>query len=480
MILSFAAKGSNVDRSTLHIYQDYRLPVDLRRVAIMPDVQISYSIGTGLVEFDGRGGITAALAESWKIDASKRSLTFRLRDTKWSNGEAITASDVVSSFNNAKRAISKDVPSVFNSYVSIKAQSPREVNFELRENISAMKFLERLCEPMYGLARIENGEMSTNVSSGAYVLKRATETELELSKNPYWIHTHDRMFDTVIVRRPKAPVSVRTLKDDTWPMVINIPSFALKKDVALLGPMPTSWRRHLDGLISLRFAGRSDVREFRTLIQYLRTHGDFKALSEIVEFAVPADQVYPKGQQLYSSTPPKIEKNSMDDLKKSWKHKDVKILYAPDRIPNEMIKAVERSLCRTLPFPCVFIETKIQEIENQRQAGVADLVLAGVGVDAINFDGALSYYFETEPNIIPSDDSMKGNFKRRMHEIRTSKVSDPIPAYRDLMKEVIETHSILPLFHVSTTFLGKSSVDLSEAPLTIETLPYYTILKARK
>lgn len=56
----------------------------------------------GLVSKDGKGNIIPGTAERWEVSANGRTWTFHLRDnTKWSNGEALTASDIVRSFQRA-------------------------------------------------------------------------------------------------------------------------------------------------------------------------------------------------------------------------------------------------------------------------------------------------------------------------------------------------------------------------------------------
>ncbi|MGH8107238.1 MAG: peptide ABC transporter substrate-binding protein [Arenimonas sp.] len=56
----------------------------------------------GLVSKNGKGDIIPGMAERWEVSADGRTWTFHLRNNlRWSNGEALTAPDIVRSFQRA-------------------------------------------------------------------------------------------------------------------------------------------------------------------------------------------------------------------------------------------------------------------------------------------------------------------------------------------------------------------------------------------
>ena len=55
-----------------------------------------------LVYFDKDGNAAPGVAESWTISDDKKIYTFKIRDTKFSNGAPVTADDVVYSLNTMK------------------------------------------------------------------------------------------------------------------------------------------------------------------------------------------------------------------------------------------------------------------------------------------------------------------------------------------------------------------------------------------
>ena len=49
----------------------------------------------GLMQMDADGKAVLAIAESYEVSADGKTYTFKLRDAKWSNGDAVTANDFV-------------------------------------------------------------------------------------------------------------------------------------------------------------------------------------------------------------------------------------------------------------------------------------------------------------------------------------------------------------------------------------------------
>ena len=55
----------------------------------------------GLMQMDADGAAVPALAETYDISEDGKTYTFHLRDTKWSNGDAVTAADFVFGWQRA-------------------------------------------------------------------------------------------------------------------------------------------------------------------------------------------------------------------------------------------------------------------------------------------------------------------------------------------------------------------------------------------
>ena len=78
--------------------------LDPQRMSYMQDLRIARSLYEGLVRIDGSdGSIVPAVAKSWTTSQDGRVWTFTLRgDARWSNGDAVTAADIVKGWQRAK------------------------------------------------------------------------------------------------------------------------------------------------------------------------------------------------------------------------------------------------------------------------------------------------------------------------------------------------------------------------------------------
>ena len=70
--------------------------LDPQKLTGVPEANIVYDLHEGLATLDQKGEATPGVAKSWDVSDDGRVYTFHLReDAKWSNGDPITAEDVV-------------------------------------------------------------------------------------------------------------------------------------------------------------------------------------------------------------------------------------------------------------------------------------------------------------------------------------------------------------------------------------------------
>jgi hypothetical protein len=444
----------------------------------MPDLDVSYALGSTLITHGRDGQFASSLASSWQIDSEKHQIAFVIPESaKWSDKSPLTAAQVVDSFADTKLHFEKSIPSLFESYSKLESLG-NKVIFTLKPGITPQRFLEKLTEPMHGIVKIIGGRASDKVTSGAYFVESVNPSELVLSANLYWFNRSANTVDRVVLRKPKEIISVRTLLDDQWPDLVNFPNLILEKDVDQLPHDFSTWRRANDRLLALSHAGKN-LPAIRALFNFLRAKAPLEKVTQLIAGGHLAKQIYSKGLILHSENDPQLNHLNDEQLKSLWPTGRVSLAYDPSRIPSPVIETFKADICSTLPLKCEFHSIQGQSLADIRRKGLYDVILGSVGVDSINLDGALSYYFELNPSMIPSDQSEKGNFIERLKKARQSGNTDLVPVYRQILFDAVEGGYVLPLAHYSTTFIGRPRIDFSKVPPVFETVPF-SMIKIRQ
>jgi peptide/nickel transport system substrate-binding protein len=167
----------------------------------------------GLIRENVKGEIVPALAESWQVSEDKLRIVFTLREgLKWSDGEPLTADDVVFSYNDIY--MNKDLPTGYQDLLKIgqsgKFPTVRKLNQRQVEFISPEPFAPFLritgigIMPAHALRktiteRDQNGNLkflstwrtdtppSEIIGNGSYVIERYIPSErLVFRRNPYY------------------------------------------------------------------------------------------------------------------------------------------------------------------------------------------------------------------------------------------------------------------------------------------------------
>jgi oligopeptide transport system substrate-binding protein len=188
--------------------------IDPHRARTLADSRVVGALFEGLTA-PGAGGVTVApgAAERWEEGEDGLTWTFTLREAKWSNGEALTAADFVSSWRRALRPSTgcpyRDCFRVFRNVGrhldALRADGRSDVEeaefgFEAADARTLKATLERrvpwlpdllsfMCfAPVHGKTAETYGEGWTApgriVTCGPYLLEKASPAGLELRKNP--------------------------------------------------------------------------------------------------------------------------------------------------------------------------------------------------------------------------------------------------------------------------------------------------------
>ena len=183
-----------------------------------------------LLTFDPEGNIIPGLASSWKTSADGRTLTFHLRDAKWSDGQPITADDAVFGL---QRSLYPDTANP-NAYYFYPILNARQVNKgKLPASALGVKALDAhtfqvtleqptsyiLSEfatqpsvplPQHSIKTLSNRGWSARspVVSGPYQLDRWTpHVEVVVKKNPAFYNASSVSVDTIAFYPIEDPLS---------------------------------------------------------------------------------------------------------------------------------------------------------------------------------------------------------------------------------------------------------------------------------
>ncbi len=91
-LLSGAMKETQLSQVSICIDRDL-ISTDPRRATTFSSGQIVRMLSSGLLEKEGSGKIIPALARSYTLSDDKKTYTFTLKKTSWSNGDPVTAHD---------------------------------------------------------------------------------------------------------------------------------------------------------------------------------------------------------------------------------------------------------------------------------------------------------------------------------------------------------------------------------------------------
>lgn len=465
--------------SKLNMYLNYVLPVDLRNVFTMTDVDISQALGTPLVRIGKDGSLTSGLAEKWEIDPNGEYIDFHLNPrAQWSDGSPITIEEVMASFRDAKAHYSKALASLFESYSKMEQVPSGALRVHVKPGGgTAAALIIRFTEPMYGLVKLINWTASTSVTSGPYSVKSVNEKELVLTVNRHWVFYKPEMISEIHIRRTNSFVTAGALLTDPWPDMVNLITGVTKQEMAKLPATYSTFKRNHDRLLNLRYIGHGNLEQVRTLFGYLRSHADFSKIADLFQGGLVAKQFYAAGLTLHGKDPetPKVSK---EQLLHAWKKDSVRIAYMANRTQPEIKESLEKLLKELLPFKVEFIGLNAQEIDHAHLSRKYDLMFASVGVDVENLDGGMSYYIENEPAHIPSDKTEKGNFVARLKASRHNP-GDQKEVFRQILFDAVDGNYFLPIAHFSTTFIGRTGIDFSSVPKFGESMPYWAIRRSK-
>ena len=192
-----------------------------------PRLALTRSTQLGLVQFDGKGQIVPGLAASWRVVDQGRSLIFRLREAKWSDGRSLRAADVVQVFRRIMAPGSRNplkpllagidnAPAIMDGRAPaslLGVSAPLDMVVEVRLSSPDTGLLELLALPQAAIVRGETRPPSI----GAFTVADATRRPLRLTRNQRYFDAADTKLGGVALNAAPDPTSAiaRFLRADS-------------------------------------------------------------------------------------------------------------------------------------------------------------------------------------------------------------------------------------------------------------------------
>ncbi|QUS35634.1 peptide ABC transporter substrate-binding protein [Falsirhodobacter algicola] len=203
-------RGNDTDPATL----------DPHRTQTVAEGRILADLYDGLVIEDAEGEAIPGVAESWDLSEDGTVYTFHLRDSKWSNGDPVTAHDFDFAFHRIMDPMTaagyasilfpiKNAEAVAGGQMPLDQLGVRAIDdktLEITLNAPTPFFIELLTHqsalPLHQKSVEEFGDQFTRpgnlVSNGAYMLQSFTpNSQLVMVKNPNYYDADDVKIDKV-------------------------------------------------------------------------------------------------------------------------------------------------------------------------------------------------------------------------------------------------------------------------------------------
>jgi MarR-like DNA-binding transcriptional regulator SgrR of sgrS sRNA len=475
VMFSFQAKGNSMNE--IRTYMHFTFPVDPVRILTIPDMDVSYALGTTLIEWDREKQLSGGLAEKWEVLSDK---TYRLtlrKNVRWSNGEPITASDVKLSLEHGLKTHAEDLRSLSNILASISCPTSREIDFHLKVAAHESGLLKKLTEPNYAIFRIDkHNRKDLSISTGAFFLSpNSSNEELILKRNPNWYRSESvpLVADQVTIRRAPLTMDAKTiLLNDPWTNLVETSSLIDEELLSRYGKEGFQiWRRPLDKVFIFKTGKRQTSSESRKILQIARdktSASDFtKGLSGYQE----AKQLLPSGYQLHDRTFACVKSDGK--LPAGYKPRALDIVVSASSVPKQVQENIRAVFHKITGIEPRISAITLGEMGSVFAKGDYDFYVGTFGLADPDPEGLMSFYVEGESPIIQTQD---GKFVKRLDLARKEKDNEArLSSMRSILRDAVCEGYVFPVFHLSTIGIARPDLDLSHIPESDESVTFSAV-----
>ncbi len=462
--------GSNGDiMHEVRTYMSYTWPVDPAKTITLAEMDLSYALGTTLVEWGPSKQIVAGAASKWE-PVGENTLRFTLRDgLKWSDGEEVTSEEVKLCLERGMAAHPEDWRSLHNIVAHIVTPSYHVVEFKLRAPGNPDSLLGKLTESNFAILKINHGKVDVTKTTGPFYATKLSENELELQANPNYIHHSEKIASTVIIRQtPKGMSPQDILLQDKWPNLVQLSSIIPDSTFQKYKSENFDfWKRPTDRVFIFQMGKRTFNEDGKALFRFLYSKIKRENLVLGLSGYDLTAQLFPRGYPLHDPTFDKA-KVSMTDLPATFKNRPLEIMLSPERVSPILQKNIESEITRITGHKPKIIQVQMNEVMDQYKNGQYDFYVGTVGLADPDPEGLMSFYFENDFKIVPE---VGENFIDRLNTARRQKSDETrVANMRAILTDATYKGHIVPLFHLSTVGIARGDIDLSQVPITDESV----------
>ncbi len=455
-------------------YMAFGLPVDPANVRTLVDLDLSYALASTLVDWGDDRSLKSGIAK-YVEGTSEKEAIFKIRpEAKWSDGNTITAEQVVRSFNRAKDHYGNDLKSLFETLETIEARDSSTVVFKLNRPIGKSQLLHKLTEPMYGVVFIKNdGSTDLTKSSGPFSLNKESKEELQLALNAHWFGKENGMAEAIIVRQPKAGPAANqdNFSDDSWPNIVASSSLMPKElEKKYQAEHFSRWNRNLDRIFFFVASPKHNTPHGRQLLKALNEKLDRNSLTKGLTGFKLSQQFFTPGYVISDPEFPKLPTGN--EVPEEFKSKPLEILAAIGRVDNVLRENISTAIEALTGRKPHFTLVPLQDFDKTRGEGRYDILAVSIPVNDPNVEGAVSFFFGMSPPLIPNSGEGAGDFKARTVAARNLDEPKRNAEYRKVFTQAVVDGCLLPLFHFSSIAVARDGIDLSKVPTSDETVAF--------
>ncbi|NGX61594.1 MAG: Oligopeptide-binding protein OppA [Chlamydiae bacterium] len=292
-------KGSTSSRgSSLKLVFQEGAPLSLNPYQSSSDMRcriVSKLLFEGLIRLDERQNPVLAGAAESHLSSDKRVYTFTLRPHRWSNGERVTATDYVSSWQNALTQYMSHPEFLYmiqnGKEVAKRSVDPSELGVEAIDSKTLKitldcpdpSFLHKLAQPFF--SPLFGSMHEPKWFNGPYVVSEQDSDHLLLEKNPYYWDPKSISLDKIEIRWYEEIESIYTLFREKRVDWIGDP----------ISPLTPKIVQDLDkeGLLHKQEVDRSFLLYFNTKTPPLSSRSIREALSLSINRQAICKAIYP-------------------------------------------------------------------------------------------------------------------------------------------------------------------------------------------